>query len=190
MGWWSKEVNITFKPGGGSSHRPLVAWQKPQDDVIKLNFDGSTKENGDSQIGFIFRDSSGCPKYVHYDKINSASAIQAEASALLAGVSMAIHMGIQKIILEGDNLTVINAINGTWKTPWRIKDTIEEIKEMLKKFTFYKTSHCYREGNRAADFLASKCNSNSSFNCTQTLREFHTIIRQDILGYAFCRRIV
>ena len=148
------------------------------------------KTNGDSQIGFIFRDSSGWPKYMHSAKIYSASAIQAEASALLAGVSMASYMGIQKIIIEGDNLAVINAINGKWKTPWRIKDDIEEIKEVLKKFSFYKFSHCYREGNKAADFLASKFNDSITSICNPTLREFHTIIRQDVLGYSSCRRIV
>ena len=127
---------------------------------------------------------------MHSAKINSTAAIQAEASALLAGISKASSIGIQKIIIEGDNQAVINAVNGKWKTPWRIKETIEDIKEAIKKFSFYKLQHCFREGNKAADFLASKFNDSITSICNPTLREFHTIIRQDVLGYTFFRRIV
>ncbi len=157
---------------------------------MKINFDGSSKLNGGSQVDFIFRDNSGCPKYIYSARINDTTALQAEASALLAGVRVAAHLGLKKIIAEGDNLTIINVLNGLWMIPWSIKDTIEDIKEELKNFEYYKLDHCFREGNRAADFLASRFNDTISSICNPTLRDFHTIIRQDVLGYTFARRIV
>ena len=54
---------------------------------------------------------------MHSARINRTSAIQAEASALLAGVRLAAFMRIQRIIIEGGNLSIIKAINRIWKTP-------------------------------------------------------------------------
>ncbi len=187
---WSAEFKINQKSGSGTGHRPLIAWDKPPKDIMKINFDGSSKQNGVSQIDFIFRDNSGCPKYIHSARINHTTALQAEASALLACVRATAHVGIKKIIVEGDNLTIINDVNGLWRLPWSIKDTIEDIRDVLKTFEYYKLDHCFREGNRAADFLASKFNESITSICNPMLREFHTIIRQDVLGYTFARRIV
>ncbi len=173
-----------------SCHKPLVGWIKPPPNIIKLNFDGSFKQNGEGQIGIVFRDSSGSPKYIHSDKINSTSALNSEAGALLVGLRLAMALGFKKIIAEGDNITIINVLNGKWRVPWSIKDTIEEIREELRNFDYIKISHCYREGNRAANFLASKCNYVISSICNPMLRDFLTIIRQDVLGYTFVRRIV
>ena len=99
-------------------------------------------------------------------------------------------LGFRKIIAEGDNLSIVNVINGIWKTPWSIKDITEDIREELKNFDYIKISHCYREGNRAADYLASKFSSAISSICNPMFRDFLIIIRHDVLGYTFCIRIV
>ena len=187
---WSKDFKVTQSSGSRSCHRPLIAWDKPHRDIIKINFDGSLKSNDDDQIDFIFKDNSGCPKYIHSAMINSTSALISEASALLVGLRAAVALGMKKIIAEGDNLTIINALNGSWRVPWNIRDTIEDIREELMKFDYYKISHCYREGNKAANFLASKFNDTISSICNPMLRDFLIIIRQDVLGYTFTRMIV
>ena len=91
-------------------------------------------------------------------------------------------LGFKKLIVEGDNLAVINAINGIWQTPWTIKDIIEDIRDQLLNFDLIKISHCYREGNKVADFLASKVKDTSRSMCNPMLRDFNLIIRQDVLG--------
>ncbi len=167
-----------------------MSWTKPPPNIIKINFDGSFKLGGEGQIGILFRDCKGNTIHSYSEKISSSSALNSEASALLVGLRLAMSLGFRKIIAEGDNITIINVINNIWNIPWSIRDIIEEIKEEVKKFDYIKISHCFREGNRAADFLASKLDYIMSYNCNPSHRDFLTIIRQDVLGYTFIRRIV
>ncbi len=173
-----------------SCHRPLVSWTKPPPNILKINFDGSYKIGREGQIGITLRDCKGSNIHSYSEKINSNSALFSEASALLAGLRLALSLGFRKVIAEGDNINIINVTNNIWSTPWSIRDTIEDIKEEVKKFDYIKISHCFREGNRAADFLASKLNYNMRCICNPSHRDFLTIIRQDVLGYTFARRIV
>ena len=111
-----------------------------------------------------------------------------EARALLEGIVRASGRGITKLIIEGDSLTVINALKDTWKPPWEIQSIIEDIKVTLQRFHSVEIYHCFREGNHAADFLARN-NCNLSYNLSDPQwRDFHVIIRKDELGWSFVRK--
>ena len=112
----------------------------------------------------------------------SESALQTEASALLKGLCVVLDSGLRRIVAESDNLAIINAINGSWSTPWTIRDTIEEIKQKIMQFQYIKIRHCRRQANRAADYLATKCTSNISTSSYNVPRELMSIILQDVLG--------
>ncbi len=187
---WFREFKTNYNHQEHYCHDTQVGWKKPPPNIIKLNFDGSYKDSGEGQIGVIFRDNTGRPIYIHSARINSTSAINTEAGALLVGLRLAKALGFKRIIAEGDNLATINVLNGKWRMNWRIKDTIEEIREEIKDLDYLNISHCYREANKAADYLASKFSTVITTICNPMFRDFLTIIRKDVLGYTFARRIV
>ena len=154
---------------------------------MKLNFDGSVK-NGISKIGFIIRNHKGEILDMHNQTVHEKQIIQVEARALLEGVLRAEALGITKIIIEGDNLSVINAIKKTWKPPWEIRTIISDISTILERFTFVETYHCFREGNQAADFIAKSNCTPSLLNTDPLYRSFYVIIRKDELGWSFDRK--
>ena len=102
---------------------------------------------------------------------------------MLHAVLTARDHGLARIVVESDSLALINAINGHWSIPWIIQDTIEDIKNTCHRFRYTKFSHCRRQANRAADFLATKCICNVNSSSYAVPRDLLVIIRQDVLGY-------
>ena len=122
------------------------------------------------------------------ESIFEKGAIQVEARALLAGLKKARELGIRKLIIEGDNLAIINTLNGRWKPPWEIQMIIEDIRLLLQHFRICNIYHCYRKGNQAADFISkNNCNLNSN-SLDSRSREFCVIIRKDEMGWTFVRK--
>lgn len=58
-------------------------------------------------------------------------------------------------MIEGDNLLVINVINGTWDAPWHIQMVIRNIQLLLQRFPSYQIAHVFREVNRATEWVAN-----------------------------------
>ena len=172
----SPTINQHTTPG-------YAKWRPPLRDAIKINTDGSVKQNGTSHIAFIFRNSDGKPTFYYSARSSSSSVLQTEANALLKAVHMALAHGTGRTVVESDNLALINAINGTWSIPWSIQDTVEDIKLLRQSFHYIKFTHCRRQANRAADFLATKCISTLNSSSFNVPRDLLVIIRRDVLGY-------
>lgn len=69
---------------------------------------------------------------------------------------MFISLNNTHLCIEGDNLAVIKAINSTWRIPWDIDYIITDVGVELSKLINWRASHCFRETNRATDFMATK----------------------------------
>ena len=82
---------------------------KPPQGWCKINFDASITPSK-AIIGFICRDSDGKVLFVGNEEIYQTSILKAEALAALRAVQVATKYKISNLILEGNNLTVINAI--------------------------------------------------------------------------------
>ena len=129
--------------------RKNISWIPPLG-FCKLNFDGSKLKDGSASLGFIIRDDCGSIKLCGANLIApTQSILVAEAWALREGIRGARMLGIGKIIIEGDNLSVIQAIKRIWKIPWAIHSLILDAGEDLKNFAEVRV----REGNAAADWL-------------------------------------
>lgn len=143
-----------------SRQRAVTSWIKPPEGFVKLYFDGSKLDNGQAAFGFIIRDHGGSVKLCGAGALaSSATIIVAEARGLYEGIRGALSLGVRKISIEGDNLSVIQALRKSWKIPWSIHAIISDSLEDLKQFEEFRISHVYREGNAAADWLASKGHS-------------------------------
>jgi len=102
----------------GSSHH-FVRWHSPPIKFIKLNFDGSLI-NKSTVVNFILRDWTGKLIKAGAAHYGEASILVAKAHALKNGVIAAIQAGYQNMIIEGDNNTVIQALQGIFHVPWQI----------------------------------------------------------------------
>lgn len=56
--------------------------------------------------------------------------------------------------VETDSLLLLNSILNLWSTPWRMRETVDEIRELILRH-YIQINHCFREANRVADKLAS-----------------------------------
>lgn len=93
-----------------------VSWKPPPPGFSKFNFDGSAKGLS-AAAGIIIRDSKGdVIKAISYN-LGIAQSFITEATTLHMGILSAISLGIQNLIIEGDNLLVINVVQNIWRTP-------------------------------------------------------------------------
>ena len=171
--FWKKTINFKVRKSNNTksnktnhgNKEKYISWNKPPPGYYKLNFDGSFK-NGNANIGSIIRNNKGEIIDIYNLQTNEGSALLVEARALLEGIIRASGRGITNHMIEGDGLTIINAIKDIWKPPWEIQSMIEDMKIILQSFNSVEIYHCYREGNQAADFLARN-NCNLSCNLSE-----------------------
>ncbi|XP_010670270.1 uncharacterized protein LOC104887352 [Beta vulgaris subsp. vulgaris] len=117
------------------------------------------------------------------------SIILAEAMGMYEGIKGAKSLSISNLIIEGDYLTVINSLKQLHKPPWSISNSICDAVSLLLCFDSVVIRHCFREANRAADFMAHKG------HCFQSVLvwsppyciDFSLLIRKDVLGWPLIR---
>ena len=127
----------------------------PRNEFLKINYDGATflKENK-SGIGVVIRDGDGeviasCSKLLH----QAYSSREVEAMAAVTALSLALDIGVQQAILEGDSLEVFEAQRMTVSlAPFGL--FIDEVKSLSSQFVKLLYSHTLREGNSLAHGLA------------------------------------
>ncbi|XP_021747143.1 uncharacterized protein LOC110712992 [Chenopodium quinoa] len=165
----------------------LVAWEAPHLNSFKLD---SSVKNNSSAAGVIIRDSDGKPIAAQAFNLGTTNVFVAEAFGLHKGIILALQQGIQYLQIEGDNLLVVNAVNGIWSTPWQIDHIIADIKILFRRFPHWKIRQVYREANRAADWIANVVHLVTDkldiYFCTSSA--LYPILTSDALGSPLVRR--
>jgi len=129
-----------------------VRWTPPRAG-IKLNFDGSCKK-GRMSVGGVFRDHTGNISLTYsraYDN-KDGTALHAEALALETGLQLARQFKINIAAVEGDALSLINALDNS-QFDWKCYDTMISCKRMLGN---QKVQYINRLCNGVADALAKE----------------------------------
>ena len=81
----------------------------------------------------------------------------AEFKALIAGLELARHHGIDRIRVFSDSALVVNTVNGDWNLqPEHLKDLCMKAGLLVKEFADIQLSWVPREMNVEADTLASR----------------------------------
>lgn len=145
---WVKERRVVRRARG--------AWFPPDRNWYKVNFDGAlfTDQNR-AGVGVVVRNDLGQVMAACSLKIQSlADPAHVEAMAALKVAQFASEMGFRDFSLEGDSLTIINAINGGMTDLSPIGHLIEGTKSILALSNCKRVSHVYRECNGAAHGLA------------------------------------
>ncbi|XP_048501251.1 uncharacterized protein LOC125497657 [Beta vulgaris subsp. vulgaris] len=182
----SPEPRSFCKPlGHNAIVRRCAVWVPPPEGVFKVNFDGSKYSDGRASFGFVIRNYLGDAILAGCNSLPSdCSIVQAEAFGLWEAIKAAQFCNLPWIIIEGDNLSVINAFLKSWKPPWVINSLLQDVWCDLGKFNSVSISHCFREANRVADFMAHQGHAaqNLCYKFPPFSVDFSLVIRKDVLG--------
>ena len=105
---------------------------------------------------------------------------------LLEGLRGAVSISLSHLCVEEDNLSVVNVVNKNWSKPWKISNLLSDAAMLIMlDLDVCKIQHCFREANRAADFMANKGHSYPSllYWFLPYCIDFSLIIRKDVLGW-------
>ncbi|OIT27624.1 hypothetical protein A4A49_25771 [Nicotiana attenuata] len=108
----------------------LVNWNKPPPLYVKLNTDGSCI-HGTCGGGGVVRDALGRFIMAFTMPLGQGTSNSAEASSFLFGLEWCIRKGYNLVIGETDSMLLQNCINDTVSTPWRLEETVNNIKKIV-----------------------------------------------------------
>ncbi len=134
-------------------------WTPPPLGFLKINCDAALDSHqGTIGFGFLIRDSSGrveatvC-KSAHF----LVEPVVVESLAVLCALELGTNRGMDRTILEGDSLQVINAINKSglnWSKFGHIMTDTHEALRYLPSWKICDICHTKREANSATHVLA------------------------------------
>jgi len=156
---------------------------------VKLNFDGSFQHSS-AAGGFIIRGWGGNLIKAGAAHYGDATILVAEARALRDGVRAVVEAGFKKVVIEGDNAIVIQALQGRCKVPWQIEGLLRDVSYYITQLEHVSIFHIFREANVAADWLAKAGHSFSTPKiwCHPPSPEFQDILSADVMGRSLERR--
>ncbi|XP_027182016.1 uncharacterized protein LOC113780412 [Coffea eugenioides] len=106
-----------------------LTWSLPPFPYVKLKVDGSSLGNpGISGVGGIIRGHHGQVKGAFSSFYGFHTNMEAEAMALLEGLWHCKTLGSTKVIVQMDSQQVLNSVNHTSPSPWRIDGVLRQIR--------------------------------------------------------------
>ncbi|CAL1366122.1 unnamed protein product [Linum trigynum] len=134
-----------------------VAWKPPREGWIQIQTDGSVLQNsGKAAAGGLLRDHLGRCLDAFTCNLGSCTITTAELRGAEIGLQRAWERGFRKVELNLDSSTAITIMKNIDDTDHRHGLIATRIGKLLNLNWEVILSHVYREGNFAADFLASK----------------------------------
>jgi ribonuclease HI len=80
---------------------------------------------------------------------------EAEYEALLHGLRLVVSLGIERLLVYGDSLLVVQQVNKEWDCNKETMDAyVQEVRKLESKFSGLEVHHVLREHNVGADILS------------------------------------
>ncbi|GKU89943.1 hypothetical protein SLEP1_g4011 [Rubroshorea leprosula] len=133
-----------------------VRWSPPNFPFLKLNTDGAMSQaSGNASAGGLIRDHGG--QWLHGFAINIGpqTSYMAELWGCRAGLRLALEMGLTHLVLEMDSLLAVQAILARKTGDGPASILLLDIFHLVNSFEVCTVQHTLREGNAAADYMAS-----------------------------------
>ncbi|KAF8408521.1 hypothetical protein HHK36_007677 [Tetracentron sinense] len=162
---YAAEVQSVWSPTHAISPHPVLHfWVPPPLGLIKLNCDGAFFV-GESigGAGVVGRDSVGSVLDFRVQVVRCASAIMAEAKAIVFGISLAGERGWSNIVVESDSLSLILALQSPGEVfLLEVAVLLEDLRLRVAICSFASVSFSFspRAANGLAHWLASSSLSN------------------------------
>ncbi|KAL6227604.1 hypothetical protein ACLB2K_001561 [Fragaria x ananassa] len=142
-------------PDPGSNLPSLVHWKPPETGFLTINCDAGWSPNLHARLGTIIRDHrcnfvGGAAK-----AISCLSSDQAEAEAVILGLDLAKELGLQHVIVEFDNKTLMGDLMGFKSSCWSTYLIIERIRNLGRCILDCRWRWIPRNANNAAHTATS-----------------------------------
>jgi len=135
--------------------RSSITWQRPPNNFLKLNVDGSAKNNLVG-AGGILRDSLGNWVAGFSAFIGFGNSLSAELWGIFKGIELAISLNCKNLIVETDSQVSKNLITtDTSLSHHPFSTLIENCRYLIMQLDDFKIQHVLREGNSCADALTN-----------------------------------
>ncbi|XP_043725962.1 uncharacterized protein LOC122672566 [Telopea speciosissima] len=132
-------------------------WELPPAGFLKVNCDATSSASKNfGGLGVILRNHCGSALLARSIPTHFGSIIQGEILAIRNGVSAALEMGIENVMVESDNKEAIDFIKGTKIPAVEVEDLVRDILWLSEKFSSVSFSHIPRTMNSVSDALARK----------------------------------
>ena len=138
--------------------REVIKWSPPDESVYKINFDGAVfEEQGSASLGVVVRDSAGLVISALRQKIRfPGSAVMVEALATRRAILFAKEISVFRVVVEGNSLQVIKAVNSSKRSKTPYGHIIDETRLLSSSLSCCNFVHVQREGNKLANALARR----------------------------------
>jgi hypothetical protein len=157
-------------PRNEQIHTPVLLWKKPSFGVIKVNWDAAVDKEGQKMgIGIIARDHNGSIVAVlEASRKFITDPTTAEALAAWKMAELCVRMQLDNVVLEGDSLEVVQALNNKDCSWARYGTLINDAKLMLLCVQQWSIIHVRRQANGVAHRIAKMALSVSD-DCEERL---------------------
>ncbi|OMO81979.1 hypothetical protein CCACVL1_12120 [Corchorus capsularis] len=159
--------------------------------VPQVELTEQSSNPGAAGSGGTIRDDQGNWIVGYARNIGDATSLQAEFWGLRDGLRLAFTKGIQNLDVNVDASLVINLIENADISIHPLGNIISDCRSLMQNFHNVKISHCYREGNMAADALANKGRMlDEHFVVFNDIPDFiYDFVMADYLGVSFPRLV-
>ncbi len=122
---------------------------------VELYVDGAADlHSKTSGIGGVFY-RQGEELYTFSESFGDATNNEAEYSALIRGLQIALEMNIVRLNIYADSQLVVNQINGEFKVKHKNMIPLHaKVSDLLSEFNSWEVTHIPREKNKVADKLS------------------------------------
>lgn len=123
-----------------------------------LYIDGASSGNpGPAGVGVVICNEKGKVLKKYGKSIGIATNNEAEYRALIEGLKQAVKLKSQMVEVYTDSELLVNQISGIYKVrSENLKELLNEVKRLMKRFKGFIIMNIPREENRVADRLARK----------------------------------
>ncbi|KAL2929018.1 Histidine biosynthesis bifunctional protein HisB [Bienertia sinuspersici] len=122
--------------------------------ILIINTDAYVLDGVLVGLGAMIQDSAGCLRAVGVKRIWPTSTTIAEAQVARYGVSVALRLGFDRVILECDSYNMVHAIMTKARGFSPIHGIYEDIANDILQFSFFDCTHTKRSGNTVAHMIA------------------------------------
>ncbi|CAL1400097.1 unnamed protein product [Linum trigynum] len=137
-----------------------VAWIPPNPEWVVVNSDGSVKHPDLlAAAGGLVRDSSGRCLGAFASNLGACTITRAELMGAIQGLRLAWNLGYRKVDLRVDSMVTLGIMNSPGPYEGRYHNLWRQFQSLLHQDWEIRITHIFREGNKAAVFLANKGHS-------------------------------